>query len=312
MANRNHGPKRLTGQPLKDFRHKVAGLKARGLTSKKVDARSQKPTRYMQAKVRRLEGVFTGEKAAVKLKPKIAREYKEAGFTVINNRVLIDKTPDEIVKVSGGRPVISKPLNANTSYDRTIMPWTARNIHELLVRMRGEPEAFNALKPEGQYFAFKIFGNNSRNLFEEIEGVVEELEKYEVLFSGDEWADEAFESLEFWHINHTFSWPRTKAAKRVRTEQDRREAETKRNRYARMGRSHYQAMDAERKRKAREMARAQGGAKYDKYLEREKTRKAELRANPAFRHAEKLKDKLRKKAFRDQMKADARNGYNRD
>lgn len=74
-------PKRgqaLSGSDLKKFRADVAKLKKQGLVSKRVDARSQKPTRYMRKQVKTFEPVLQGRARVVTVPREIAKEYGEA------------------------------------------------------------------------------------------------------------------------------------------------------------------------------------------------------------------------------------------
>lgn len=57
--------KGLSGQELKAFRSKVSKLKAKGLVGKRVDARSQKPTRYMREQVAKFNDVLEGRAKVV-------------------------------------------------------------------------------------------------------------------------------------------------------------------------------------------------------------------------------------------------------
>lgn len=70
--------KKLTGTQLKNFRRDVAKLKAKGLVSKRIDARAQKPTRYMQGQVKKYGDVLEGKAAVIKLpKRSAAKEFSE-------------------------------------------------------------------------------------------------------------------------------------------------------------------------------------------------------------------------------------------
>lgn len=74
--------KSKSGQPrsVKEFRHDVAKLKAAGLVSKRVDARSQKQTRYMQGQVKKFDDVLKGRAKVVRA-PRRAdlAEYRDGG-----------------------------------------------------------------------------------------------------------------------------------------------------------------------------------------------------------------------------------------
>lgn len=70
--------KSLSGSQLRSFRSAVAALKSKGLVSKRVDARSQRPTRYMVAQVKKFDDVLTGKAQVVTVK-------RGAGKSAIEN-----------------------------------------------------------------------------------------------------------------------------------------------------------------------------------------------------------------------------------
>lgn len=68
--------KKPTGAQLRKFRSDVAKLKAQGLTSARVDARSQKPTRHMLRKVKDYQDVLQGKAKVVHTKTRAqAKEF---------------------------------------------------------------------------------------------------------------------------------------------------------------------------------------------------------------------------------------------
>lgn len=81
---------KLYGSQLKDFRKKVARLKAMGLIRKSVDARSQRSTRHMRDTVeKKFKAVLEGRAVAVKLPSrKLAKEYG-ASFITRGRRVVV-------------------------------------------------------------------------------------------------------------------------------------------------------------------------------------------------------------------------------
>lgn len=92
---------KLTGRQLKTFRSQVARLKDKGLVSKRVDARSQKPTRYMQELVnKRFAGVLSGKDKVVHV-PKRA-DAKEFGqrFDTKGKAVIVPNAKGEKLRYS--------------------------------------------------------------------------------------------------------------------------------------------------------------------------------------------------------------------
>lgn len=109
---------KLNARQLRKFRSEVAKLKAAGLVSKNKDARSQKPTRYMRAKVEANRDVLEGRAKVLHAKNKTqAAEYSKAYRTQGKNvvvptqrgeRVRIDKRTGDIkgrLRDSSGRSV---------------------------------------------------------------------------------------------------------------------------------------------------------------------------------------------------------------
>jgi hypothetical protein len=80
---------KLTGGQLKKFRSEIAKLKKAGIVSDRVDARSQKPTRHMLAKVKKFQYVLDGRADLVRAKTtKEARRYADA-FDVSGKTIAI-------------------------------------------------------------------------------------------------------------------------------------------------------------------------------------------------------------------------------
>lgn len=229
--------KRKSSPSLRDFRHKISQLKAKGLVSNRVDARSQKPTRYFKAKVKRLEPALSGENVAVKVKREFLADFRRAGYAVDNGRVVVHREPGEILKARRGLPeferVIAAPLGGGPRIvqRRLILPASVHNIHDLLDDMRRRPDRWNSLKRPDDRFAFKLMNGRSRATFEDIESVADYLEMYEEKFDGDD-SDDLWEGLEFLSIGPDDDWysrdhreelARGRRARRSQYAQERRE-----------------------------------------------------------------------------------------
>lgn len=97
--------KTLSKQDLKTLRHNISVLKTKGLVSKRIDARSYQPSRYMIGKVKSLEGILTGELRSVKLNPKALKMIRQEAQAVayygkppIIGKHLIVRNSPEIIK----------------------------------------------------------------------------------------------------------------------------------------------------------------------------------------------------------------------
>lgn len=73
---------------IRKFRSDVAKLKSLGLVSKRVDARSQKPTRYMREQVKKFGDVLEGRAKVIHVPHKVAKEYSEA-YRAKRNRIVV-------------------------------------------------------------------------------------------------------------------------------------------------------------------------------------------------------------------------------
>lgn len=299
----------LNGGELKAFRHAVSVLRSKGLVSKRVDARKQKPTRYMKNKVKNLAPILTGEAAGVKVRPDLLRQYREAGFNIVNRRVIVEKRPDEIARVRKGHALIRRRLGPGFTEERLLLPYGPKNIDDLRERFRAHPDTFDHLKEKGDLFAFRIFGYNSVETFETFEKVVAELEKYSAL-QDDRYEEEVWEGLEFYRVfydpDNPFKsyWPKNEKRTLTRTAQDRRSAS--RATYSRTkGERIHKLEDAERKR----IKRATDLSWAEKEREKDRLRKASTRAaNPDAEKAARLREFKRRRDRRLQAKADERNG----
>lgn len=87
--------KSLTGSQLRKFRSEVARLKALGLVSKRIDARSQKPTRYMREQVKKFSDVLAGKAKVVHVPKRIDAKRFEDIFRVKGKNVVVPVSKGE-------------------------------------------------------------------------------------------------------------------------------------------------------------------------------------------------------------------------
>jgi len=167
---------------LRAFRRQVSILKKKGLVSKRTDARKQKPTRYMTAKVKALAEVIEGKHVPVKLDHKTALRYKDAGFFVYGDRVVVSKGQAETVRrdKSSGLILIS-PLGGRLPYEKVVMPYSIKNIEGFLAaasKSPPDPQLFAAKKNKADHWAFTYHGNNSLSTFADLGLLGEYLVRY--------------------------------------------------------------------------------------------------------------------------------------
>lgn len=118
---------------LQKFRTDVARLKELGLVSKRVDAKRQKATKYMQGQVEQFRDVLTGKAKAVaapdrKTAKKFSDKFRVKGSKVVipagkQERIRYSKTTDEFVaSYTTGRKRVTKHYSANRFEDIIKLP----------------------------------------------------------------------------------------------------------------------------------------------------------------------------------------------
>lgn len=143
---------RVSGKQLVRFRTDVAKLKQRGLVGPKVDARKQKPTRYMREQVRRFADVLSGKARVVKVPRKIAKEY-EGTLRVKRSRVVVRvENKSETVRYDKR---LGKVTTRRQSY--------GKNIRKVIIpNPTGNPDNL----PQGSQYRYTIpFANGGRFTF---------------------------------------------------------------------------------------------------------------------------------------------------
>lgn len=182
----------LQGQALKEFRSSVSKLKSKGLVRKTVDARSQKPTRYMRTKVRNLADVLEGKVSPVKRSYKVAQEYKHAGFRVVNNRLILPTDQAKRVRNSHNEWLtLEKMTNGGTIERRVILPVGVRNIESFLA----DEKRIDALIHGNRRLAFTYYGNKSLQTFPTASSIFEWLQHYSVVQGKNKEQEQAWDNM---------------------------------------------------------------------------------------------------------------------
>lgn len=153
--------RKLTGAQLKKFRSDVARLKAKGLVGKRVDARSQKPTRYMREQVKQYQDVLDGKAKVLTVpKRKDARQFADTNRTKFN-KVIVKAKPDETVSYSAKEKDIR----------------ITRRVKDKKVTRHIYAESPKSRIKEGQLFVIPI--GNTRQRFDTWDDLVLFMEPYE-------------------------------------------------------------------------------------------------------------------------------------
>ncbi len=157
--------RKLTSSQLKQFRSDVAKLKKKGLVSGRVDARSQKPTRYMLEQVKKYDDVLKGKSTVVSTKKrKKAKEYSDR-FKTKFDKVVVPKEPGERIRYS--------------KKDDTIIGTSVRDGKKIRKRYsKGELEDLEKLPPG---YIYRIqFGGGQIFSFDDKTDLIEFMHPYEV------------------------------------------------------------------------------------------------------------------------------------
>lgn len=167
----------LTPAELKQFRHKVAELKKKGLISK-TDARSAKPSWIRQGKrldrlVADFDDVLSGKAAAISVSDKDTRLYKKAGYEVKHGRVIIPHTATERVTLSHKGHI--KIRDSVSGIRRIEIPIPFHNLKQFVEDGIKQGEMLDTLKGQRAYWAYKFFGHNSYATYTHLDLLFSEL-----------------------------------------------------------------------------------------------------------------------------------------
>lgn len=156
--------KKLTNAQLKKFRGDVAKLKSKGLVGKKVDARSQKPTRYMLSQVKKYDDVLQG-------KATVAHTPTRAEAKAFSERYRIKGKSVVIPTKEGERVAYSKKTQSFSATRRVGGKKVTRELYPEMSKSRAPSKSKNVL--------YVIPIGNTRQSFDTWEDLVLFMEPYE-------------------------------------------------------------------------------------------------------------------------------------
>jgi hypothetical protein len=160
-AQRKRAAKLLAkaGKDIRQVRSEVSQLKKAGIVSKRIDARSYQPTRYMINKLLQNADVLSGEAVAVKAKPQVRKRYVEKGVFEQRGGALIVPRDDakQRTRISRGLVEITRPL-AMGEEKRLILPFKATDMEAVANRLRDDP-SLDGMKNPDELFGFRLFGH---------------------------------------------------------------------------------------------------------------------------------------------------------
>lgn len=274
---------------IRSFRHQVSQLKKLGAVSKRQDARKQRPTRYMRAKVGRLQTLLRGEAVLVRkelLRPDIVADYVRTQQKEGKRHVLIRKEAAEKINIRLGMPEFSKVI-ADTGKRRVMrrripLPIDLHNIEQFTNDLRRNPQKWASAR--GGYppwlFGFTIGGNRSSSTYEDPELMADEIDAYT-----DADSEEFWDAFELYAVDEEFPWAEPRRRGRSGKRRNRDQSKT----------GHQLISDRNRKRRERaSLTEAQREAA--RKMDREA--KAARRQDVNYRRREKARDMIARRIMR--------------
>jgi hypothetical protein len=174
-------------EALKQFRHSVKELKKAGILSKKYDARSVKPTKYLKSVLKKFQGVLAGTEKAVKLPSrKKQQEYKDVGYKTRGAKtVIVPVDKNQTIRVNKKGDIVRKRSLKNADGDvgmyleEVFLPIKYKNLRQWL--RDAKDEDLDKLLKKNERWAFNFEGKNSLNTFPSIDMMIEYLEQYQLI-----------------------------------------------------------------------------------------------------------------------------------
>jgi hypothetical protein len=171
---------------IKDFRHAVSVLKKQGLltgrtaSGKKIDARSALPDWKIKGKklstlVKKYDDVVSGKATAVKVPPKTIKQFRKTGFETANKRVIVPHSKGELAKLQKGQIAI----RSKSGIERVQIPVEYHNLQQYLRDLRKNKALINSMKKKRELFGIRFYGGQRAMFYENIEDLLDELDRYE-------------------------------------------------------------------------------------------------------------------------------------
>lgn len=214
---------------LKNFRSKVAALKRKGLLPSKtskgnpLDARSAQPNwklpngRKLSTVVDHLDPVTSGKATPLQVTPERAKQFRKAGYEVVNGRVIIPHSATEKAVKEKGEIVIESA----SGIKRVQIPIEFHNLNQWFRDVRADAPRINRMKRNNEYFGFRYFGNNSSELFADIDDLIERLAGYEASIDANTRIkqQQVYKNIEIVKLGRRTEWETPSDRKRERSKQ---------------------------------------------------------------------------------------------
>ena len=213
-----------TPAELKKFRHGISILKKKGIVSN-VDARTARPEMIRGGKTlleqsRKFDDVISGKAEAVKLPQKKLREYKKAGYETQQGRVMVPKLANDKVTIEKGE---IKIVDKKSGLERIKKAVPYEKLSQWLTDMKANHLRIDAMKRRNEWFAYKIAGHTSWNLYRDIDLMLHEMENgttsglnlsEKIRHDSRKQQNEFFEALEIVRVPRAEAWPSPPQRKR--------------------------------------------------------------------------------------------------
>jgi len=133
----------------------------------------------MMEKVAALKPVIEGKQTSIKLDKATARRYKDNGFYVFGNRVVISKGQTEMVRrdSKSGLIVLSE-IGRNLPFEKVVLPYGINTLDKFLAEAKKsppDPQIWEAKRRPQDVWAFTYRGNNSLSTFPDLGLLAEHL-----------------------------------------------------------------------------------------------------------------------------------------
>lgn len=169
LQNIHKAQRKQSNQQRRDFRHRAAILKKKGLIRPEIDIRNMKPGSYIRGLFSKYAKILEGKETTFKVPKEKRAELKAKGYTVVNGRVVLSKN----MFSRQGKVFTHKARGMKSSRLETIK--LGRNFEKQIA------EAFADLGPN-EFIGFQIEGANSFNLYQVPEAFAEDLKGYKNMF----------------------------------------------------------------------------------------------------------------------------------
>lgn len=256
---------------IREFRHKVALLKKAGLLTlpKGLDARSIQPQgktgKRVQKLIDKFDDVISNKATPVTVSPSEAKRWKKAGKIVVDNKVIVPHAATERVRKERGEIIIE---STRAGISRIQIPVPFSNLDKFLRDIQTNAKTINAMKRRNEYFGFRFFGNNSSQIYTNVQALIDDLAAYQSVMAANTRAkqQQIYQNLEIVRIGTPDDWEFPSERSRRRSAKGAaKRARKYRSKMPRAKKTDYNEQAAERMRKYRARMKKDGGKKYKQY-----------------------------------------------